>query len=158
RRAVPILLSLGILSGFIATLIFLYRKSEARTVFYQTTTPAVMDIVKKTVAPGAIVPRREVTIKPRVSGIVEKLYVKPGDYVKDKALIAKIEIVPNMVTLNGAEANLNAAQINFENAKKERDRFQRLFEEKLISETDFFQHQLTFDLRQQELEAAGNNL
>jgi HlyD family secretion protein len=158
RRAVPVLLTLGILSGFVATLVFLYRKSEARPVVFQTAAPAILDIVKKTVAPGAIVPRREVAIKPRVSGIIEKLYVQPGDFVKDKALVAKIEIVPNMVNLNAAEANLNAAQINFENAKKERDRFQQLFEQKLISETDFVQHKLAFDLRQQELDAAGSNL
>ena len=158
RRAVPILLTLGVLSGFVATLVFLYRKSEARPIVYQTVAPAVMDIVKKTVAPGSIVPRREVTIKPRVSGVVEKLYVQPGDYVKDKALVAKIEIIPNMVNLNAAEANLNAAQINFENAKKERDRYQQLFEQKLIPETDFVQRKLAFDLRQQELDAAGSNL
>jgi HlyD family secretion protein len=158
RRAVPVLLTIAVLFGFVATLIFLYRKSEARPVVYQTATPAVMDLVKKTVAPGAIVPRREVTIKPRVSGIVEKLYVQPGDHVKDKALIAKIEIVPNMVNLNAAEANLNAAQINFDNAKKERDRYQQLFEQKLIPETDFVQRRLTFDLHQQEVDAAVSNL
>jgi HlyD family secretion protein len=125
---------------------------------YQTATPTVMDIVKKTVAPGAIVPRREVTIKPRVSGVVEKLYVEPGDHVKDKALIAKIEIIPNMVNLNAAEASLNAAQINFDNAQKERDRYQQLFDQKLVPETDLVQRQLTFDLHRQEMDAAVSNL
>src|SRR3970040_774266 len=102
RRAVPILLTLGILVAFASTLFFLYKKSEARPVAYQTASPRVLDIVKKTVAPGAIVPRREVTIKPRVSGVIEKIYVQAGDYVKEKALIARIQIIPHGGRLNKA--------------------------------------------------------
>jgi len=158
RRAVPILLALGILSAFVSTLVFLYRKSEARPVVYQTATPRVMDITKKTVAPGAIVPRREVTLKPRVSGIIEKLFVQPGEYVKEKAVIARIQIVPDVVSLNNAEANVKSARISYENARKERERFQKLFDQKLISQTEFNQHQLGFQLRRQELETAQNNL
>ena len=62
RRAVPLLLTLGIVAAFLSTLLFLYQKSQAKPVVYATTKPVLMDIVKKTVAPGAIVPRREVTI------------------------------------------------------------------------------------------------
>jgi multidrug efflux pump subunit AcrA (membrane-fusion protein) len=36
------------------------------------------DIVQKTVATGSIVPRQEVEIKPRVSGVIETLFVEPG--------------------------------------------------------------------------------
>jgi len=158
RRAVPILLTLGVLVAFASTLFFLYKKSEARPVIYQTVKPAPRDIVKKTVAPGAIVPRREVTIKPRVSGIVEKLHVQPGEYVKDNALIARIQIIPDVVSLNNAEAGMKSAQISFDNAKKELERFQKLWDQKLISETEFNQHSVGFELRRQELETAENNL
>jgi HlyD family secretion protein len=158
RRAVPVLLTLGVLVAFASTLFFLYKKSEARPVVYQTVKPATREIVKKTVAPGAIVPRREVTIKPRVSGIVEGLFVQPGEYVKEKALIARIQIVPDVVSLNNAEAGVKSAQISFDNAKKELERFQKLWDQKLISETDYNQHSVGFELRRQELETAENNL
>lgn len=158
RRAVPALLTLTVLLAFASTLFFLYKKSEARPVVYQTVKPRVTEIVKKTVAPGAIVPRREVTIKPRVSGVIEKIFVQPGDYVKEKALIARIQIIPDVVSLNNAEAGLKSAQISYANAKKELERFQKLWEQKLISETEFNQHQVAFELRRQELETAENNL
>jgi HlyD family secretion protein len=158
RRTVPILLTLGILVAFASTLFFLYKKSEARPVVYQTAAPRTLDVVKKTVAPGAIVPRREVTIKPRVSGVIEKVYVQAGDYVKEKALIARIQIIPDVVSLNNAEAGLKTAQISFANAQKELERFQKLWDQKLISETEYNQHRVAFELRRQELETAENNL
>ncbi len=158
RRAVPILLSLGILAAFGGTLVLLYTRSKPPPVSYATVTPKTMDIVKKTVAPGAIVPRREVIILPRVSGIVEKLFVEPGDYVKKKALIARIQIIPDVVSLNNAEANLKLARINFDNAKAELERFRAMFAQGVITQTELNRYQVAFDLRQQELEAAESNL
>lgn len=158
KRIVPLLFTLGILGAFAWTLWFLYQRAEERPVEYKTATPRVMDIVKKTVAPGAIVPRREVAIKPRVSGIISKLAVQPGDYVKERALIATIQIIPNVVSLNAAEANLKAAKISHENAQLELERFKRLHEQRLISDTDFNQQKLHAELKRQELEAAENNL
>lgn len=158
KRIVPLLLTLGILGAFVWTLWFLYKRAEARPVEYKTAAPQVMDIVKKTVAPGAIVPRQEVAIKPRVSGVISKLNVEPGDFVKEKALIATIQIIPDVVSLNAAESNLKTAQISHDNAQLELERFKRLHEQRLISDTDFNQQKLNAELKRQELEAAENNL
>ena len=157
RRAIPIVLSLGVFAAFLATLVFLYRKSEARPVVYQTVAPVMMDIVKKTVAPGALVPRREVTIKPRVSGVIEKLLIEPGQNLKQGALVAKVRIMPNMVLVDTAEAKVRSAQINFESAKAEAERFRLLFAQNLISQTEFNQYQLAAQLRRAELDAAESN-
>jgi HlyD family secretion protein len=158
KRIVPLLITLGILGAFAWTLWFLYKRAETRPIEYKTVTPQVMDIVKKTVAPGAIVPRKEVAIKPRVSGVISKLEVEPGDYVKERALIATIQIIPDVVRLNSAESALKTAQINHDNAQLELERFRRLHEQRLISDTDFNQHKLNAELKRQELEAAENNL
>ncbi|HLV64615.1 MAG TPA: efflux RND transporter periplasmic adaptor subunit [Polyangiaceae bacterium] len=158
RRALPFLVTSLVLGVFVWTLIFLYKKSETHAVVHATATPVRREVIQKTVAPGALVPRKEVTIKPRVSGVIEKLYVEPGDYVKANALLAKIQIIPNVVSLNQAEANLKAARISFETAKSELERFRRLLAQNLISEADFIQQELSFKLRQQEVEAAENNL
>lgn len=158
RRSVPVLIALAILGAFIWTLFFLYKKSEARPIVHTTVRPERRDLVKKTVAPGALVPRREVTIKPRVSGVVEKVYVQPGQYVKEKELLAKIQIIPNVLTVNQAEANLRSAEISFATARQELERYKRLKSQSLISETDFIQQDLSFKLREQELEAAENAL
>ena len=157
RRAVPVLLTGFVFVAFVATLVFLYRKSEARPIVYQTVKPVVMDIVKKTVAPGALVPRREVTIKPHVSGVIEKLLIQPGQTVSKGALVAKIRIMPNMVLVDQAETKVRSAQISLANAASEAERFKQLYAQNLISQTEFNQYQLAAQLRKAELDAAESN-
>jgi HlyD family secretion protein len=158
KRAIPIMIGVVILCLFAGTLVFLYQKSQAKPVKFETVKPAKMTIVKKTVATGAIVPRKEVELKPRVSGILDKLSVEAGQAIKKGDPIATIKIVPNVVNLNDAESTVKTARINFENAKKELDRFRNLLAQNIVSETEFARYDLEYKLRQQELTAAQSNL
>ena len=158
RRIIPITLGVLLFVMFAGTLLFLYRKSQAEPVVYEVEKPFVATIIKKTVATGSLVPRREVVIKPRVSGVVDKLFVEAGASIKAGQDIARIKIIPNVVSLNQAEAAVDAARINFENARKELTRYETLLKQQLISEVEFARYQLDFKLRQQELESATSNL
>ncbi|HTE50967.1 MAG TPA: efflux RND transporter periplasmic adaptor subunit [Kofleriaceae bacterium] len=158
RRILPITLGIVLVLLFALTLLFLYRKSQAQPVVYETETPFKATIIKKTVATGSLVPRREIEIKPRVSGVVEKLFVEAGAEIKQGQDIARIKIIPNVVSLNQAEAAVDAARINFENAKREETRYKGLAKQQLISEVEFARYQLEFKLRQQELQSASSNL
>jgi HlyD family secretion protein len=158
RRIFPVLLALVILGAFGWTLAFLYQKSKQRPVAFETASAERKDIVQKTVAAGAIVPRREVIIKPRVSGIVQKLAVEAGQFVKAGDLIAEIRIVPNVVNVNTAESRLAAAQISLKNRQSEYSRLTQLQRQQLISESDLVRGELDFHLAQQELSASSNNL
>jgi HlyD family secretion protein len=104
------------------------------------------------------VPRKEVAIKARVSGVVEKLNVEPGQYVKDGALLARIQIIPDLVKVNQAEGYVRAARIGFDSSKKEMERFEQLREESAISDAEYSKQEATFKLREQEVDAAENNL
>ncbi|MGK7397559.1 MAG: efflux RND transporter periplasmic adaptor subunit [Candidatus Cyclobacteriaceae bacterium M3_2C_046] len=147
-----------LVASFIGTGYFLYKKSEKPAEVYETEKPFVTNIIKKTVATGSIVPRKEIEVKSQVSGVVEKLYVEAGEKVTSGQLIAKIKIIPDVVALNNAESSLNRARINFNNAERELNRQQQLFKEKVISEVEFNEFLLDYNLRKQELEAAENNL
>ncbi len=125
---------------------------------YETDKPFKTDIVKKTIATGSIVPRKEVALKSQVSGVVDELYLEEGADVRVGDLIAKIKIIPNVVALNNAQAQVETAIINFENARREKDRQKELFDERVISDFDYNQFVLDYKLREQELEAARNNL
>lgn len=137
---------------------FVYEKSEKPPVVFETDSTYVTDIERKTVATGAINPRKEIEIKSQVSGVVEKLFVEAGDDIKSGQLIAKIKIIPDVVALNNAEANLKSAVINYKNAEQEMDRQKKLFNERVISEQEYNQYQLTYNLNKQQVEAAENNL
>jgi HlyD family secretion protein len=158
RRIVPFALVLGLIIAFGGTLVFLYQKSRPKPAPYQTVLPQLTTITRKAIAPGAIVPRREVVLKPRVSGVIEKLYVSPGDEVREHALIAKIQIIPNMVNLNAAESRLAEAELNLANAAREHDRSRKLVEQNLAAEMELSQRELALNLKQQELAAARSNL
>ncbi len=137
---------------------FVYKKSEKPKDVFATDSTFVTNIEKKTVATGAINPRREIEIKSQVSGVVEKLFVEPGDQIKSGQLIAKIKIIPDVVALNNAEARLKEAVINHKNSEQEMKRQKRLFDERVISELDYNQYLLTYNLNKQQVEAAENNL
>lgn len=137
---------------------FVYKKSEKPKNVFATDSTFVTNIEKKTVATGAINPRREIEIKSQVSGVVEKLFVEPGDQIKSGQLIAKIKIIPDVVALNNAEARLKEAIINHKNSEQEMKRQKRLFDERVISELDYNQYLLTYNLNKQQVEAAENNL
>jgi HlyD family secretion protein len=158
RRLFPALLAIAIVGVFAWTLVFLYDKSKAKPVVYKTTTAEVRDIVQKTVAAGAIVPRQEVAIKPRVSGIVQKLNVEAGQYIKTSDQIALIRIVPNVVSLNAAEGRLASAKISLHNAQREYERLKQLHAQQLLALGDLNKAEVDFQLSRQELGAAEDNL
>jgi len=147
-----------ILGVFIFTIYFLYNKSQAKPVVFETTTPFITNIVKKTVATGSVVPRKEIEIKPKISGIVEEIYVEEGNMIKKGELIAKVTIIPNMVNLNNAESRVNRAKIALQNAKKNYNRQKELFDQNVISATDFETYELEYNTAIEELASAENNL
>lgn len=155
-----------VLSIFVITLIgsmgyvgfYLYKKAEEPAIVYSTIKPIRTDIIKKTVATGSVKPRKEIDMKSQVSGVVAEIFVEAGQTVQEGDRIAKIRIIPNMVSLNNAEAQLKRAQISFNNAKREYERQKSLFDKKLISEFDFNQQKLNYELEQQNVDAAQINL
>jgi HlyD family secretion protein len=147
-----------LIAVFIWTFYFLYSKSQAAPEIFQTSTAFDTSIVKKTVATGSVIPRREVNMKSQVSGIIEKLYIVAGQQIKAGDVIAKIKVIPNMLNLANAENRINAAKLNYENAKIDHERNQLLFNQSVISKSDFQAVELRLKTTREELEAAENQL
>ena len=136
----------------------LYKKSKSKPVVFQTEAPEVTDIVKKTVATGSIVPRQEVEVKPKVTGVLSELYVEPGKLVKQGDPLGKISIIPDAMQINQAESGVRTSQIAFENAKRELERNEKLFQQGVVAEAELARYRTEFALRQQELATAGSSL
>ncbi|MCC9136859.1 efflux RND transporter periplasmic adaptor subunit [Pontibacter silvestris] len=137
---------------------YFYKKSNTDPIVYKTEAPVETDIIKKTVATGSIVPRKEVQVKSQVSGIVEDLYVEAGEIVKQGQLLAKIRIVPNMVSVNNAETELQRAKLNFDESKRELERYEELYRQKVISDQEYRRYKADFNISQETMMAAENNL
>ncbi|WP_347839647.1 efflux RND transporter periplasmic adaptor subunit [uncultured Draconibacterium sp.] len=158
KKVVKILGLVILVGAFGGTLFFLYNKSKKKTDFFENKSPFYSDVVMKTVATGSVVPRYEIEIVPQVSGIIDELYVEAGDKITKGQVVARIKIIPDMVTLNAAETRLNRAKINFEDAQIDYDRQQKLFDKNVISYEEFKSAKVEYDSAKEELTAAENNL
>ncbi len=206
------LIGLGafLLIATIGLSIYFYNQNKRSPENFETEQPVMTDIVKKTVATGTIRPRKEVHVKPQVSGVVDELFVEAGQLVKKGQQLARIKLVPSEVNINTAQSNVELARlrlqeakrelqrqrelnrqqldveearVNFENARREEERQRQLFEEGVISEQEYQRFQMNrelaeaalentriatqnsirqfeteVDIREQELQAAINNL
>ena len=138
--------------------VVLWLKSQSKPVIFETESPEIADITKKTVATGAIVPRKEVDVKPKVTGLLAELTAKPGDKVNQGDPLGKIQIIPDAMQTNQAEAGVRTAQIAFDNAKRELARNEELFSKGVIADAELQRFRTEFALRRQELANAGSSL
>jgi HlyD family secretion protein len=160
---------------------YFYKQSKKDPDVYQTENPVITDIVKKTVATGSINPRKEVQIKPQVSGVIDRIFVEEGQIVQKGQELARIKLIPSEVNVNTAQSNvelsriryqeaqrelkrqqeifnknldIESARASFDNATREEERQRKLFEEGIISEQDYNLYNLELDLRKAEYENA----
>ena len=158
KKIIRFVLVVGMIGLFTWTLIYLYQKSEETPMVSTTSQAEKATIIKKTVANGSVVPRKEIAIKPQVSGILDEVYIVAGELVTKGQLLAKVQVIPDMANLNNAENRLKQAKIALNNAQQDFDRQKKLFDDEVISSADFQRFQLTYDQAVQEKQASKDNL
>lgn len=129
-------------------------------------------IVETVSASGKIFPETEVKISPDVSGEIIEILFEEGDSVVEGDLIIKIrpdiyisivertEAALNQAKANLANANARLAQVNaqFENAGLAYNRNVKLYEQKVISESEYENAVVAFRNAEGEKEAALQNV
>jgi HlyD family secretion protein len=158
KRVLTVLLVLVLLGVFAGTLWYLWGKARTPPVVYRTESPVRTDIVKKTVATGSVIPRKEVAVKPQVSGIVESIAVEPGQTVHRGDLLATIRVVPDTAALAAAESRVTQARLKAADAARDVEQQQRLHAEGLVAERDLRQALLAHNTAREEVAAAEDNL
>jgi HlyD family secretion protein len=158
RKLLAGLVTIGLVAGFGWSVRYLYGKSQKPPARFETEAPFVATIVKKTVATGSVVPRQEVAIKPQVSGIIESILVEPGDAVKRGDPVARIRIIPNMLSLASAGSRVNRARLGLENARQDLERHQELARQGVVPDSTLQQYKLASETAKEELAAALDNL
>ena len=154
RSALPFVVLAFLVLGIPATGGLLWMRSQPVVEAPVLGAPEVRDIVLQTVATGSVVPRDEVALKARVSGVVEALLVEPGDEVEAGALIAEIRVIPDSSRLASARASV----IRLRDALRERDELADLVQKGAASQSDLDQANTRLDLAQQALSAAETDL
>ena len=159
KRTTTVIVLVIIILVFAFSLYYLWGKNQESPITYTTQTASTETIIVNTVATGSIVPEEEVLIKPNISGVIEEVYVKAGEFVKEGDLIAKIRVIPNVSSLTSAKNNISSnrnslttAEINLKTQKALYDRQKQLFDKGVISANDFDQINNTYLQAKQRVE------
>jgi HlyD family secretion protein len=159
RRLAKRFLALVLVAGFVGTSAYaLYVKSVRPSQTYQTTHALRTTIRHTIIANGTIVPRKEVNIKPQISGIIHKLIVDRGDVVKAGDLIAVIRPLPNPSDVNTAEGELHNARLAHLHARQEFERVETLMKRNAASQSDYDRLRTELRLAAQRLTTAQRQL
>jgi len=102
---------------------------------------------------GEIEPNQKVIVYSEVTGQIEKLNVKEGDYVKKGDLIAQVDYKKRKLEYENVENQLKAQELSLENIKKDYKRFENLYKEGAISEKKLDDIKTGYDVTSHQLEA-----
>ena len=97
---------------------------------------------------------REVEIRPRVAGIIEKRFYAEGTPVVAGKILFQIDPRPYEMQLAATEATLARALAQYKQAERERTRLKPLMDEKLISRKTLDDAQSAFELAAADVKAA----
>jgi HlyD family secretion protein len=158
KKILAIVLGLLVVVFIGGAFVYLYKKSHAKPVVFQTETGEIANVVKKTVATGSIVPRRQVEVKPKVNGVLSELYVEAGKIVKLGDPLGKVSIIPDAMQINQAESTVRTAQIALDNAKRELTRNEALFKQGVVADAELQKFRTDYALRLQDTNVAGSSL
>ncbi len=153
-----VLFIIAVLVAAAWTFNYLAEKEKEAPMEYKTQHAKQGDIVKKTIATGAIIPREEIEIKPQISGVVEEIFIEAGEKVKKGDPIARVKIIPNISGLSNAENRLNRAKIARSKAQADYDRNKELLDKGVIAPATFINIQNALDNAKEEVKAAQDNL
>lgn len=112
-------------------------KTETKVATIPTATIQRRDIVVNAEATGIIEPINVIEVKSKTaSGQVTKMTIEIGTFVKPGDLIVQIDTVDLHTQFEQSKADLAAAVSNFDVAKAQLDRQQRLFKDRIITQSE----------------------
>lgn len=154
KKVIKSILFLILILLLIWPVYYFLTKKDTNAIAYTLEQPEKRDLKNFIMCSGIVLPKEEVEIKSRVSGVLEAVYVKTGDSVRKNQVIAKIKIIPDMEALAAAEAKLNVANINFDTQKTTYKRNKTLLEKGIIAKAEFEKTENSYNNTKAQLQEA----
>ena len=161
-----------IIAGVVIVALVIAKKAgwlgEENVTNVSTEKASLQTITESVSASGKVQPEVEVKISSDVSGEIVEMLVKEGDVVKKGQLLCKINPEIYISSLDRAVAGLNTTKANYESSKSRLSqaesqlvkaeiaytRNKKLFEEKVISASDFEAIKSAYEVAKAEVDAA----
>jgi RND family efflux transporter MFP subunit len=103
---------------------------------------------------GTLEAVKKIAITPDVGGKIARINVREGDRVSKGQVLAEIDTEATRLQLKQAEAGLAVARAGFNDAKKNKERMDRLIKENAVSEQQYEQVRLAYDAADAQLQQA----
>lgn len=158
KKLLRIIVSLLATFVVVYSFYYMWKQSQPTAQVYDVVSPSRRNISQVVVATGILEARNEVELKPKVTGIIEKLNVQAGDTVHVGQDIATIRIIPDMTLINESQSKVEAARIDLEQAEREAPRSQALYEIGAISKSENEQTQTALSQAREALAAARSQV
>jgi HlyD family secretion protein len=133
-------------------------KKQQAVQLYEPVPVARRDIVVSAEANGSIQPIQIVDIKSRASGTILEMRAQTGDMVKKGDTLVKVDRRDPTTAFNQAQADLEVAQAQVNNAQAQKRRADQMFTAGVLSEQDHDNSTLTFANAQAQLVRAQASL
>jgi len=115
-------------------------------------------IVDKAMAIGRIEPENEISVKSKIPGLIQKLYVEIGDEVKTGDPLLEIRPDPTPLEYAEAKRNVEIAQVALRTTERNLDRSANLREKKHISQKELDDMRSAHEEADLRLKLAGEKL
>ena len=103
---------------------------------------------------GLIEAWKEINITPDVAGKIAAIHVEEGDSVRKGHLLAELDTRAIRLQLDQTKAGVAVAEANYNDAKRNMDRMERLSREKAVSEQQAEKINLAFEAAEAQLQQA----
>lgn len=107
---------------------------------------------------GTLSPVTTVEVGTQVSGIIAHLYADFNDYVKKGQLMAVLDTVLLKASVMDAQAGMEKAEAQLQQAQADYDRNKTLFQRELISDADFLPYRINLRTQEANLKSAQATL
>jgi RND family efflux transporter MFP subunit len=134
------------------------RETELPTVKVETIGVKREKMLDAVTFVGGLEPNRRATLTAKVSGLVEKIYVREGDYVKKGQVLVKIEQEDYFTAMEAAEAALAEAAALMEQSERDYRRFSELIEKQVISQHRYEEVKTAYMIAQARYQSAQATL
>ena len=94
-------------------------------------------VIDKALAIGSLEPKNEIAVKSKVSGVVGRLFVEVGDFVRQGEPLLEVKPDPTPLELAEAKRSVEMAAIELKTVQRELERNEQLQKKGLISDQDF---------------------
>lgn len=153
-----VVISGGILVITIGILAGTFRKNNNHTDKYTFVEVTRGNLENTITATGTLNPVSTVEVGTQVSGIINRVYVDFNELVRKNQLLAVLDTTILAVQVRDAEANLLKSRAQFNEAKFDVERTEKLFEKNLLSELEYVTSKTKYETALASLQSAQNNL